>query len=226
MLSSHALDFPDASFATVFGTVTEMRSALKQTKAERAIVLTFQPGEQAAFDAISQGLESFTPTLNALAKDKQAAKFQKLLETLVPDVPVPEHFLLESAMRVQAQAAVLTASEWLTASQLAEAAGFSATNPSAQPNKWKQAGLIFAIHHKGSDYFPDYGLDVASGYKPLKALAEVIAVLAPAKDGWGMAFWFGATNGYLAGKAPKDLLASAPERVLAAARQELSATHG
>ncbi len=82
-------------------------------------------------------------------------------------------------------------------------------------------------HHRGGDYFPDYGLDPDANYKPVKALADVIRVLKDGKDGWGMAFWFAAVNSYLGGKAPKDLLATAPDKVIAAAHEEMSETaHG
>ena len=78
----------------------------------------------------------------------------------------------------------------VTAAQVAELAGFSTSNLSAQPNKWKKEGQIFAIRHQGLDYFPAYGLDAEAGYRPLKALAPVLAVFGDAKDGWGLAYWF------------------------------------
>jgi hypothetical protein len=100
-------------------------------------------------------------------------------------------------------------------------------NPSAQPNKWKKAGQIFAIRHAGVDYFPGYGLDAGAGFRPLKPLASVIEVLAPHKDAWGMAYWFRSDNGMLGGRRPQDLLADAPERVVAAARDEVQpVAHG
>ena len=217
----------DATFLVRSGTVSQVREELITLKSARAILLAFDHDKEAAFLTIAQGLESFTPMFNALVPDKQLAFITRLMEAMIPNVPVPQHIMAEASMRIQAKAAVLRESEWLTASRVAELAGFSSSNPSAQPNKWKRDGLIFAIHHKSCDYYPDYGLDAEAGYKPVKALAEVITVLKERKDSWGMAFWFAAVNSHLAGKTPKDLLATAPQRVLAAAREEVSETaHG
>ncbi|WP_407118280.1 hypothetical protein [Bradyrhizobium sp. LMG 9283] len=54
---------------------------------------------------------------------------------------------------------MLESGNWLTAVQIAEMAGFSASNPSAEPNKWMNDGQIFAVRHRGVDYFPGYALD-------------------------------------------------------------------
>lgn len=217
----------DATFLIRSGTVSQVQEELITLKSARAILLAFDDDKEAAFRTIAQGLESFAPMFNALVPDQQLGLMTRLMDAMIPNVPVPHHIMAEASMRIQAKAAVLRLSEWLTASQVAELAGFSSSNPSAQPNKWKRDGLIFAIHHKSCDYYPDYGLNAEAGYKPVKALADVIAVLQERKDSWGMAFWFAADNSHLAGKTPKDLLAAAPQRVMAAAREEVSETaHG
>lgn len=104
---------------------------------------------------------------------------------------------------------------------MAKLAGLSLRNLSAQPNKWKKQGAIFAIHHNGVDYFPGYGLDRMANFRPIKTLAKVIEVFAGHKDGWGMAYWFRSASSYLGGKRPQDLLATAPERVIEAAQDEV-----
>ena len=117
--------------------------------------------------------------------------------------------------------------DWLTAAQVAELAGFSTSNLSAQPNKWKKEGQIFAIRHQGLDYFPAYGLDAEAGYRPLKPLAPVLALFGDAKDGWGLAYWFASANSFLGGKRPQDVLLKSPDRVLAAAADEMAeVAHG
>lgn len=70
-------------------------------------------------------------------------------------------------MLVCARNAVLESGDWLTAAEVAQLAGLSTRNTSAQPNKWKKQGRIFAIHHGGIDYFPGYGLDCDAGFRPL-----------------------------------------------------------
>lgn len=130
-------------------------------------------------------------------------------------------------MLVQARKAVLESGDWLTSADIAQVAQLSNRNPSAQPNKWKKQGQIFAISHGGVDYFPGYGLDPDVGYRPLKALAKVIQAFGAHKDGWGMAYWFRSDNSFLGGQRPQDLLASAPDRVIAAAQDEIQGiVHG
>lgn len=115
-------------------------------------------------------------------------------------------------MLARARSAVLNSGDWMTAPQFAEVAGFSTTNPSVQPGKWKRASAIFAIRHNGVAYYPSFGLDPSKGYRPLKSLAEVMEVLGAMKNGWGMAYWFQSVNSFLGGKRPQDLLATALER--------------
>ena len=48
-----------------------------------------------------------------------------------------------------------------------------------------------------------------------------------AKDGWGLAYWFASANSFLGGKRPQDVLLESPERVLAAAADEMAeVAHG
>jgi hypothetical protein len=103
----------------------------------------------------------------------------------VEELSVPQHKLIEVRMAAEAGKAVLESGDWLTAVQIAEMAGFSAGNPSAQPNKWKKDGQIFAVRHRGVDYFPGYALDPSAGYRPAKGLARVLGVFRGRKDDWG-----------------------------------------
>jgi hypothetical protein len=91
-------------------------------------------------------------------------------------------------LTAEARKAVLDASERLPAARIAGLAGFSASNPSAQPNRWTKDGAIFAFRHQGVDYYPSHGLDPAAGYRPLKALAPVLHVFGTSKSGWGLAY--------------------------------------
>jgi len=162
-----------------------------------------------------------------LQQQQSRAALERLAEALMPPAPVSPRILKEAAMLVKARKAVLDSGDWLNAAELAQLAQLSTANPSAQPNKWKRAGRIFAIHHNGVDYFPAYGLDKDNGFRPLKALTQVIDALNGYKDSWGMAFWFISANSFLGGKRPQDLLASHPEQVIAAARDEVQGVeHG
>lgn len=53
-------------------------------------------------------------------------------------------------------------------------------------------------------------------------MGKILAVFGDEKGGWGAAFWFEAVNGYLGGKAPKELLVADPARVIEAAEREMA----
>lgn len=140
---------------------------------------------------------------------------------LIPQKPVRPSLLREAKMLAMGKTRILNSGDWLTAQEVAELAQIKTVNASSQPNKWKRAGMIFALRHEGIDYFPVYGLDPLTGYRPLADLAEVVAILESKKDGWGMAFWFGSSNSMLAGKPPKEVLKDFPESVVDAAKDEV-----
>jgi hypothetical protein len=127
---------------------------------------------------------------------------------------------VEARMTAEARKAVLENGDWLTAAEIAKLAGSGASDPSAQPTKWKKEGLIFAIRHLNIDYFPSYAVDPAAGYRPLKSMAQVLRIFQGKKDDWKLAYWFASDNSFLGGTRPQDLLAIQPERVLAAAEDE------
>jgi len=214
-------------FGTLAGTLDEVRSRLTRSGAERVIALTFAHENERTVRAIAETLGSLGPLVATLMKQRQRETLDRIIDALVPSVPPPEHMLTEARMTAQARKAVLESAEWLTAAQIAQLAGFSASNPSAQPNKWKKDGLIFAIRHQSTDYFPAYGLDPKVNYRPVKALAKVLHAFGNTKDAWGLAYWFASVNSFLGGKQPQHLLAGAPDRVIEAAHDEAAeVAHG
>src|SRR3989344_4559028 len=84
-----------------------------------------------------------------LLQRQDRESLERLAEVLVPRTPPSPRLLKEAAMLVQTRKAVLESGDWLTAAEVAQLAGLSPRNPSAQPNKWKKQGLIFAIPHNG-----------------------------------------------------------------------------
>ena len=130
----------------------------------------------------------------------------------------------ETRMIAHARNAVLNSAQWLTAEQMAKhAAELNEVPP--QVNDWKEDGLIFSIDYQNTDYFPAYGLD--ANFRPVKALAAVIATFQGSKDGWDLACWFASVNSFLGGSRPQDLLGTAPNEVIAAAADEVAGVaHG
>ncbi len=110
--------------------------------------------------------------------------------------------------------------------ELAKLAGLNATNPDLLPDDWKRNRKIFAIQHGSEDYFPLYALNPVD-YRLRKQMAEILHIFGDTKDGWGLAFWFAARNSFLDDERPQDVLAVKPDRVIAAANDEISGVpHG
>ncbi|MER8955820.1 hypothetical protein NKH98_24450 [Mesorhizobium sp. M0833] len=216
-----------SGFGALTGTPKQVGDQLDRLSAEQVIALTFEHGSEPAVRSLAATLVSIAPLVRTILINHQREAISSIIEALVPHVPPPQHMLMEARMTAEARGAVLESGDWLTAPQIASMAGFSTSNPSAQPNKWKKEGRIFAVRHRGVDYFPGYALDSTAGYRPVKTLAKVLSVLHRKKDDWGLAYWFASVNSFLGGKRPQDVLASDPERVLAAAEDELvGAPHG
>ena len=130
-------------------------------------------------------------------------------------------------MLSKARDAVLRDGHWLTAEQICALARFDEGAGSTQLAKWLDGGELFAVNHQGVDYFPAYGFDQQSSFRPLTSMAKVIETLGQSKDGWGLGYWFASSNSFLGGQRPQDLLAVDPQAVIAAAKDELDgALHG
>jgi hypothetical protein len=134
----------------------------------------------------------------------------------------PSHAtFLQARMRADAKAQILKSGDYARATEIAMLAGYSENNPSAQPSKWKREQVIFVTEHNGVDQFPLYGLNPEKSYKPYPALSENLTLFHGMRSGLSIGFWFDGLNSFLDDRRPKDLLASKPEMVIAAARDEM-----
>jgi hypothetical protein len=108
----------------------------------------------------------------------------------------------------------------LTSAEIGNMAGSAAKNPYATAARWKKAGEIFSVHHRGTEYFPAFQLRDG---RPHAAIKKVLAALPDSLSSWQRALWFVSTNGWLDDKAPIDLLDDVDAVVAAAAheRQEV-----
>lgn len=209
------------------GTPREMRSRLDKSNARRVIVLPVEEADEQRASLLAQALTTVVPFIEVALQQQDEQTFKALVNAVLPKAPPKPNLLKEAEMLARARKAVLEGGDWLTAAELARMAGLSERNPSAQPNKWKRQRQIFAIHHNGVDYFPGYGLDPEAGYRPRKSLKSVLEVFGDEKDGWGLAFWFLSANSLLGGRRPQDVLVTDPERVIAAAKDEMTTVaHG
>jgi len=208
--------------------VVEIEAPSQETQGSRQkIVITVDAESRDIIDAYVCSIEMLTQAFLAHMHPLPADTISSIVSLLVPKKPVPSTLLREARMLAQAKTEILESNDWVTASEISNLAQFSSNNPSSQPNKWKQAGKIFALRHEGVDYFPIYGLDPAQGFRPFSALESVISTLTAMKDGWAMAFWFASPNTFLGGKRPKDVISANPLSVLSASKEEVSAVvHG
>lgn len=206
--------------------ITQQISKLSPS-AFRVIAVTVPVNKSGIAREIENAVINLAPMIEAIVHRKSDESFRQIVEALVrPTVPTATA-LTEARMLADAKNEVLQSKDYVTAKEIAEIARYSGTNPSAQPNKWKQAKQIFAVNHSGTDYFPFFALDAANGYKPYPALSDIMAIFGDDKGSWGAAFWFEAVNGYLEGQAPKILLGTDPSRVVTAAKMEVSpVAHG
>jgi hypothetical protein len=186
--------------------------------------VTFEDNEQGA--AAERVIHQVVEFLPQLIQERQEDTLRKMVNLLLTDVTPSKAAREQARMLIEAKTAILNSGDFLPATEVAKLAGFSSTNLSVQPNKWKRSREIFAIQHGREDYLPLFALDTA-GHRPRKEMAEILGVFGDAKDGWGLAFWFAGLNSFLDDERPQDVLATDPERVIAAAKDEMAEyTHG
>lgn len=133
----------------------------------------------------------------------------------------------EEEMVALAKAHILTCGDFLLVQDLANHLGIHVELLSPALKEWEADHRIFSIEHDGCRSFPVYAFPSQGGASPIPGLRDVLSVLCPMKDGWGVSFWFISANGWLGGKRPQDLLSTEPNRVVAAAHEEASGVmHG
>jgi hypothetical protein len=207
------------------GTGREVIQLLHRSPAQRTVAVTLPNNEQGlAAEIVLNRVIEFLPQL---MEQSQQDNLKKIVSALLPDVAPSEAAMAQARMLIDAKSTILKSGDFIPAGEVSKLAGYSQTNPSVQPNKWKRNRAIFAIELKGDDFFPLYALDPNDNYRPRKEVAEILSIFGDSKDGWGLAFWFAGLNSFLDDERPQDLLAFAPEQVLAAARDEIAGVlHG
>jgi hypothetical protein len=222
---AHANQLAKNAPEVLVGTGSEVSQRLHRYSARRALAITLPDDEQSAvFEDVVRKVTEFLPHI---VRQRQKESLEKIVGALLPEIVIPNAALIQARMMMDAKSKILQGGDFVSAIEIAKLAGYSEKNPSAQPNKWKKDGTIFAIQHKGVDYFPLYALDPDENYRPYKAVSEVLRVFGDTKTGWGTAFWFAGLNSFLDDRRPQDLLAEDPDLVIAAAKDEVEGVqHG
>ena len=124
---------------------------------------------------------------------------------------------IQLAMNYEARAEVLRNGDFLNAVVIARRVG----RRSADLARWKTEKSIFTIRERGRDYFPLFALNPDDNYRPYRAVGAILEIFGDSLSSWGLASWFIGLNSFLNDQAPKDLLASDPAWVIAAAKDEI-----
>ncbi len=208
------------------GSAQEIAPKLKDRQAQALVFVSHSKEDTERTQARFAALRRAYALIDTLMETKQEDRWKALLEALTPDIPLSPNKLIEAGMFAEAIKGILESKDFAKAADIAEAAHFSKSNPSSQPNRWKKAGLIFAVPYKGTDLYPIYALEFKDGARPLPIMERILHIFGD-KDDWQKAFWFGSVNSYLHNKMPKDLLRSKPQEVLRAAEIEAAGVqHG
>jgi hypothetical protein len=158
--------------------------------------------------------EIVTALLRSWGGDEQRSK--DVISALLPStVPSPE--ATEQLRRnAEARSKFLEEFPALPAGELAGLAGITWSNPAAWPSRLQKEGKVFSVEYGRRQLFPAFQFD--RNWQPRQAIAAVLARLAEAGlDGWSVALWWTAANGWLEGARPIDLLDEQPEQMIAAA---------
>ncbi len=116
--------------------------------------------------------------------------------------------------------AVSRGTEWLTLNQLADRV--SPEGSISKVRRWQRRRQLFSIRHRGADYIPRYALD--EEFLPLRAVARVMKVLSE-YSAYRLALWFERPSAALQGMRPREVIASAPKSVIAAAEKDAASDH-
>lgn len=83
-----------------------------------------------------------------------------------------------------------------------------------------EAGTMFYVMWHRKPLFPKYQFDTKGRPKPI--IESIIRLLSPHRSSWDIALWCSASNGWLSGRRPDDLLEAEPALVLRAAEQDVA----
>ena len=122
--------------STLVGTPKEIQDKLRKSHADKVMVLTFEHMNAHVLKTLTENMSNVASSMfEALLTRQDREVVERLADALVPRKPASPRLLKEAMMLARARKAVLDSGDWLTAAEIAQLAGLSATNPSTQPKK-------------------------------------------------------------------------------------------
>ena len=193
-----------------------LAAALADIVAGRSVVLRLTSGASGhRREAVRTFLENVVRVTGTLEASRQEAAIAKLAEIILPDTLADARGAL-AADNLDLRDRFIAQTSPLTSAEVGVQAGHRSKNPYATAARWKKAGDLFSVQHRGTEYFPAFQFREG---RPHPTIKKVLAALPTGLSPWQRALWFVSTNGWLGNKAPADLLDN-PNAVVAAARRE------
>lgn len=137
-----------------------------------------------------------------------------LLQDIEPGLIGPEH-MKQLHLQAEARQEFLTRVPLLSSVEVGSLLGSTAKNRSAMASRLKREGKLFAVPHRGADYFPAFQIMNGEPHPAIEAVLEAFE----GASAWTVALWFQAPSGWLGGERPVDWLRDEPERVVDAAHK-------
>jgi len=182
----------------------------------RSVVLQVKPDlDKGRQSAVRSFLAMVVRASATLDEARLESAIGKLAEVLLPDELADARGTL-AFDNLELRDRFVAEVPQLTSAEIGAQAGLKTTNPYATAARWKKAGGIFSIQHRGKEYFPAYQFREG---RPHPTIKKALAALPARLSAWQRAFWFVSTNGWLDDKAPIDVLDD-PQAIVAAAKRE------
>jgi hypothetical protein len=192
----------------------EGTDAREVSPSEPISVLASDADEVVVLDAHRPIGQIVTALLRAWGDDEDRNKhvISALLPSTVPSTEATEQLRLNA----EARSKFLEEFPALPAGELAALAGITWSNPAAWPSRLQKEGKVFSVEYGRRQLFPVFQFN--SDWQPREGTADVLARLRDAGlQGWSVALWWTAANGWLDGARPVDLVNEKPEQLVAAA---------
>lgn len=193
---------------------------LSQDQSALIATLSIEANSDQTIDAYFGGLQMYNDLFEWRLSEYPQKALELIIDCFLPAESVPRSILETGVSIGLIRSRIFQSGDWISGKQWAQLASSSSVDSPLDREQLLADRQIFSLRPGKVDYFPIYGLDGRCGFRPITGLGEVLAVLSAKMDEWSMAAWFQTGNASLHGVAPKALLASAPDKVLAAAREK------
>ena len=203
---------PDAAQASS-SDVAQAWSDLRERVARPTLLVSADDEEEL------QAIQAFVLLLKGRLEFGDALEMERLIDMAMPALSGRPHpAVLDQARRnAEFRADFMERYDVLDAGQVHGLFGSKADNTAALAGRWRSAGKIFGVEHRGRLLYPAFQFDDAGRPKPV--VAEILQALG-GRGAWQVASWFTAPNGWLPdGRRPVDVMDADSDAVAAAARE-------